>query len=67
VLSSYGSILRVFSLFLFIYLLLDSIIRFRVLLVDYSVNSGPEGSLRSYIFGHSYQGEIYFSVRNKSL
>lgn len=67
VISSYGSILRVFSLFLFIYLMLDSIISFRVLLVDYSINSGPEGSLRSYVFGHSYQGEIYFRVSNKSL
>jgi len=67
ILSSYGSILSVFALFLFLYTLLESFTTFRVLLFDYGINNGPEGSLRSYVFGHSYQSEVYFSVSHKSL
>jgi hypothetical protein len=67
VLSSYGSIISVFALFVFLYTLLESFMSFRVLLFDYSINNGPESSLRNYIFGHSYQSEIYFSFSHKSL
>ena len=67
VLSSYGSIIRVFALFVFLYTLLESFISFRVLLFDYRINNGPERRLRNYIFGHRYQSEIYFSVSHKSL
>ena len=67
VLSSYGSIISAFALFIFLFVLLESFISYRILIVDYNVNSGPEGSLRSYVFGHSYQSEIYFSVSHKSL
>jgi len=62
VISSFGSILRVFALFLFLYTLLESFFVYRVLLIDYRINNGPEGILRGYIFGHSYQNEVYFSV-----
>lgn len=67
VISSFGSMIRVFSLFLFLYVLLESFITFRILLQDYNINRGPEGSLRNYIFGHSYQREIFFSISYKSL
>lgn len=67
VLSSFGSMIRVFSLFLFLYLLIESFISYRVLLIDYNINRSPEGTLRNYIFGHSYQSEIYFRVSPKSL
>lgn len=67
VLSSFGSIISVFALFLFLYTLLDSFITYRLLLFDYSINNGPERSLRSYVFGHSYQSEVYFSVSHSSL
>jgi cytochrome c oxidase subunit 1 len=67
ILSSYGSIISVFALFVFLYTLLESFISFRVLLFDYRINNGPESSLSNYIFGHSYQREIYFSVSHKSL
>jgi hypothetical protein len=52
VLSSYGSIISVFALFVFLYTLLESFMSFRVLLFDYSINNGPESSLRNYIFGN---------------
>lgn len=67
VISSYGSLLRVFAIFLLIYVILDSFISFRVLIVDYNVNRSPESSLRSFVFGHRYQREVYFRVPHKSL
>uniref|UniRef100_A0A915AYT6 Cytochrome c oxidase subunit 1 n=1 Tax=Parascaris univalens TaxID=6257 RepID=A0A915AYT6_PARUN len=42
VMASYGSIISVFALFLFIYVLLESFISHRLFLFDYYVNSGPE-------------------------
>uniref|UniRef100_A0AC34QBE5 Cytochrome c oxidase subunit 1 n=1 Tax=Panagrolaimus sp. JU765 TaxID=591449 RepID=A0AC34QBE5_9BILA len=36
-------------------------------LFDYNVNRSPEGSLRSFVFGHRYQREVYFRVPHKSL
>jgi len=52
--------LSVFSLFLFVYLLLDSIVKHVLFLVEEFINSGPEGSLSFYVFSHSYQSEVYF-------
>jgi len=52
--------LRVFSLLLFVFLLLDSLVRHVLFLVEEFVNGGPEGALRFYVFSHSYQGEVYF-------
>lgn len=59
--SSYGSIIRVFAIILFIYVLMESFFSFRMVLVDNYVNSSPEYCYSSYVFGHRYQSEIYFS------
>lgn len=58
--ASYGSIISVFALFLFIYVLLESFVGHRIFLFDYYVNSGPEYSFSGYVFGHSYQSEIFY-------
>jgi hypothetical protein len=58
--ASYGSMIRTFGLFLFIYVLLESFFSYRLVLNDYFVNRRPENRLRGYVFGHSYQREIYF-------
>lgn len=63
IISSFGRILRVFSLFLFIYMLLESFNSFRIFIVDCNVNHRPERSLSSYVFSHSYQSELYFVVK----
>ena len=60
IMASYGSIISVFALFLFIYVLLESFVGHRIFLFDYYVNSGPEYSLSGYVFGHSYQSEIFY-------
>nr|BAV82596.1 cytochrome c oxidase subunit I [Angiostrongylus cantonensis] len=61
VISSFGSLVSVFALFMFIFLLLESFFSYRLLLLDNYYNSSPEYSYSSYVFGHSYQSEIYFS------
>lgn len=60
ILASYGSIIRTFGLFIFIYVLLESFFRYRLVLNDFFVNRRPEYRLRGYVFGHRYQSEIYF-------
>ena len=60
IMASYGSIISVFALFLFIYVLLESFVGHRIFLFVYYVNSGPEYSLSGYVFGHSYQSEIFY-------
>ena len=62
VIASYGSLLRTFGLFLFIYALLESFFSYRLVLVDYNVISSPEHSLGGYVFGHRYQSDLYFSM-----
>nr|BAV82628.1 cytochrome c oxidase subunit I [Angiostrongylus costaricensis] len=64
VVSSFGSLLSVFALFMFIFLLLESFFSYRLVLMDNYYNSSPEYSYSSYVFGHSYQSEIYFSSSN---
>ncbi|XGW32305.1 hypothetical protein V3C99_017110, partial [Haemonchus contortus] len=59
--SSYGSIVSVFALFMFLYVLIESFFRNRIVLIEKFINRRPEYSLRRYVFGHSYQSEIYFS------
>jgi len=63
IISSYGSILRTFALFLFIFIMLDSLLNSQLVISDYSRNSRPERSLRNFVFGHSYQSEIFFSIK----
>ena len=60
VMSSYGSIISVFALFLFLYVLLESFFIYRLVLNDNFINRSPEYRISSYVFGHSYQSEIYF-------
>lgn len=62
VVSSYGSIIRIFSLFAFIFVLLESFISFRLLIVDYFYCNGPEHVLRNYVYSHRYQSDIYFNT-----
>jgi cytochrome c oxidase subunit 1 len=62
ILASFGRILRVFSLLLFVFLLLDSILKSVFFLLEEFVNSSPEGSLSFYVFSHRYQREVYFWV-----
>ena len=62
IISSFGSLVRVFGLFMFIFMLLDSYYSYRVLLFDNYYNRSPEYSYRSYVFGHSYQSEVYLRV-----
>jgi heme/copper-type cytochrome/quinol oxidase subunit 1 len=62
ILSSFGSLLRIFSLFLFVFLLFDSFFSFKFFFVDEFVNSGAEGVLSFFVFSHSYQRDIFFWV-----
>ena len=62
IIASYGSIIRTAGLFLFIYVLLESFFSYRLVIRDYYSNRSPEYCIRNYVFGHSYQAEIYFST-----
>jgi len=62
ILASFGRMLRVFALLLFVYLLLDSLLKQVLFLLEEFVNGGPEGALSFYVFSHSYQREVYFWV-----
>uniref|UniRef100_A0A0K0G5I3 Uncharacterized protein n=1 Tax=Strongyloides venezuelensis TaxID=75913 RepID=A0A0K0G5I3_STRVS len=45
---SYGSLIRIFALFLFVYILIESFVSFRKRLVDYFYNCSPEHVLSNY-------------------
>nr|ACB06132.1 cytochrome c oxidase subunit I [Caenorhabditis briggsae]ACB06156.1 cytochrome c oxidase subunit I [Caenorhabditis briggsae]ACB06180.1 cytochrome c oxidase subunit I [Caenorhabditis briggsae] len=62
IIASYGSMISTFGLFLFIYVLLESFFSYRLVISDYYSNSSPEYCMSNYVFGHSYQAEIYFST-----
>nr|BCD52140.1 cytochrome c oxidase subunit I [Strongyloides sp. EN-2020c] len=62
VLSSFGSMISIFSLFFFVFVLLESFISYRLLIVDYFIGTSPENTNLGYSFFHSFQGGIYFSV-----
>lgn len=62
VLASYGSIVRTFGLFVFLYVLFESFFRYRLVLRDYYINRRPEYCNSNYVCGHSYQRDIYFST-----
>ena len=61
IISSYGSIIRIFAMFFFIYVLIESLIRYRIYLGDYFINRSPENRGDNYVFGHRYQSEIFYS------
>jgi hypothetical protein len=54
--------LSVFSLLLFVFLLVDSLLKTVLFVSEEFLNRGPEGSLGFYVFSHSYQREVYFWV-----
>nr|BCD52213.1 cytochrome c oxidase subunit I [Strongyloides procyonis] len=64
VLSSFGSLVSIFSLFFFVFVLLESFMSYRLLVVDYFNGVSPENTNLGYVFFHSYQDGIYFSVKN---
>jgi len=62
ILASFGRMLRVFSLLLFVFLLFDSLLKQVLFFLEEFVNGGPEGGLSFYVFSHRYQSELYFWV-----
>ncbi len=62
VLSSFGSLISIFSLFFFVFVLLESFISYRVLVVDYFNGVRPENTNLGYNFYHSFQDGVYFRV-----
>ncbi|KAK6055464.1 hypothetical protein COOONC_07030 [Cooperia oncophora] len=52
--------ISIFALFLFVYVLIERFMSYRLSLVDYFYNNSPEHMLCNIVFGHSYQSEIYF-------
>jgi heme/copper-type cytochrome/quinol oxidase subunit 1 len=61
--SSIGALLRLFSLFLFVFLVFDSFIKFRLFLVEEFVDCSPEGSFGVYVFRHGYLTDFCFWVK----
>nr|YP_009243344.1 cytochrome c oxidase subunit I [Heterakis gallinarum]AMR36311.1 cytochrome c oxidase subunit I [Heterakis gallinarum] len=62
IISSYGSMISIFGLFSFLYVLLESFFSYRLVIGDNYVNSSPEQSYSNSVFTHSYQSEIYYSA-----
>jgi cytochrome c oxidase subunit 1 len=62
IISSLGSIITLFSLFVFIYIIIDSFVSYRLVLLDIFINIRPE-NLGLTNFNHSYQNEIYFITK----
>nr|YP_009642618.1 cytochrome c oxidase subunit I [Heterakis dispar]QCI56224.1 cytochrome c oxidase subunit I [Heterakis dispar] len=62
IISSYGSMISIFGLFSFLYVLLESFFSYRLVINDNYVNSSPEQSYSNSVFTHSYQSEIYYSA-----
>jgi heme/copper-type cytochrome/quinol oxidase subunit 1 len=60
--ASFGRMLSVFSLLLFVFLLFDSLNKSCLLLLDEFTNYSPEASLGFYVFSHGYQREVFFWV-----
>jgi heme/copper-type cytochrome/quinol oxidase subunit 1 len=60
--SSLGSIVRVFGLFIFIYMIYHSLISYRIVLNE---DKGPQildAPYSGYLFSHSYREAIYFFI-----
>jgi len=60
ILSSFGSMISVFSLFLFVYLIVDSLNNRSYFLSEEFTNGGSEGSLCFYVFNHCYLEDVSF-------
>jgi heme/copper-type cytochrome/quinol oxidase subunit 1 len=55
IVSSFGSIIRIFALFVFIYIVYLSLMSFELFIIDDKVASSPEASLSGYVYMHRYQ------------
>lgn len=62
VVSSFGSFISIFSLFLFIYIVFDSFFSYRLVFFDDKVVCTPESSYSGYVFSHSYLSSFYYRV-----
>lgn len=62
ILSSFGSVLTLFSVLFFVFLLFESVYCFRPFISDDKPSRFSESSFSSYVFGHRYQRCIHFSV-----
>lgn len=60
--ASFGRILSVFSLLLFVFLLFDSFLSCVFFFSEEFVYNSPEGSFSFYVFSHGYQREVLFWV-----
>lgn len=60
--SSFGGVVRVFSLFLFVFLIFESMFSFKTFLSDEFRGRGSEVSIGFYVFSHSYASCVYFWV-----
>lgn len=60
--ASYGSLISMFGLFLFIFIIIECFISYRLVVVDHYSNYRPERVFGGYVFRHSYQSNIYLSV-----
>lgn len=60
VISSYGSMLRLFGALMFLVVLFDSFFSGRSFIYDYSGSRGLESGYSGYVFSHSYQEEVYY-------
>lgn len=61
--SSIGRVIRAFSIFLFVYLIFESLFSGRLLIRDSFTDSRSEFSLSGFVFSHSYVNDSYFSVK----
>jgi len=62
VLASFGSLITLFSLFLFIYLIIESFLSYRLVENDYFINNSPENLNSINVYQHRYQNDIYFNT-----
>jgi cytochrome c oxidase subunit 1 len=62
IISSLGAILRVFAIFFFFYILYRRLVGYSLVLVDTKPVSSPESSFSNYVFIHSYQCRICFTI-----
>lgn len=62
ILSSFGSLLTLFSVFLFVFFLFESLISYRLFFFDDKISRFSDSSFSSYVFGHRYQACVFFNV-----
>jgi len=60
--SSFGSLLSIFSLVLFVYIIFESFFSYRLVFFDDKVIYSLESTMSRYVFSHSYLSSIYYNV-----